>query len=48
MFTEDGFKGAATSKAVKICKKNFLLHINILEAFTNHGKVKKIIISIIL
>ena len=40
-------KGAATPKSVKNCK-NVLLHINILEPFTNHGKVKKIIISIIL
>ena len=35
------FKGAATSKAVKNCKKKKLLHINILEPFTNKGKVKK-------
>ena len=34
------FKGAATPRAVKNCK-NVLLHINILEPFTNHGKVKK-------
>ena len=41
-------KGPGTPKSVKICK-NVLLHINILEPFTNHGKVKKkIIISIIL
>ena len=40
-------KGAATSNAVKNYKK--ILHINILEPITNHGKVKKKnIISIIL
>ena len=33
-------KRAATSKAVKNYQF-FLLHINILEPFTNHGKVKK-------
>ena len=38
-FSNVALKGAATHKSVKNCK-NVLLHINILEPFTNHGKVK--------